>query len=279
VLGIRGMNSIATQLEDPLGDDPNDLPCHDFHRNFNIKLLMMLDPLLYKQTHVQTTAVMNLSELERRVNERHRTCQFLSLQQIMVKKHKTSKVRRSQFLLSAKTLSELSAEDDKKAGSKEAGSKEVTVSKFFPTGMFSRNRGSRQSNPDRFGSVVNSIGEESEEQFQVSRHRPSETKESECRLPQQPTELKKTQGSKAQDGETLEPLPVAAAPVLPQVPTDVVKQFMESFLLVVESYQNQRRLPGDEAREGSDGPVQHSEDRHAKCSHANFVDTDSSCGI
>merc|ERR1719409_2523127 len=67
--GIHGVNNIATQLEDPLGDDANDLPCHEFHHTMNVKLLMLLDPLLYEEGIMSATSIMNLPELERMLSE------------------------------------------------------------------------------------------------------------------------------------------------------------------------------------------------------------------
>lgn len=67
--GIVGINSIATQLEDPLGDDSNDLPCHEFHQTMNVKLLMLLDPLLFEEGVITSGSVLNLPELGRDLEE------------------------------------------------------------------------------------------------------------------------------------------------------------------------------------------------------------------
>eukprot|EP00930_Biecheleria_cincta_P083503 TRINITY_DN7306_c0_g2_i1.p1 TRINITY_DN7306_c0_g2~~TRINITY_DN7306_c0_g2_i1.p1 ORF type:complete len:523 (-),score=73.54 TRINITY_DN7306_c0_g2_i1:62-1630(-) len=46
VVGLKSIDLITTELENPFGDDPNDLPVHLFHREFNGQLLLLLDHVL-----------------------------------------------------------------------------------------------------------------------------------------------------------------------------------------------------------------------------------------
>jgi predicted membrane chloride channel (bestrophin family) len=46
VVGLKSIDLITTELENPFGDDPNDLPVHEFHRQFNGQLVLLLDPVL-----------------------------------------------------------------------------------------------------------------------------------------------------------------------------------------------------------------------------------------
>merc|ERR1740117_2261648 len=39
--GYYAINEVAIELEDPFGDDPNDLPMRSYQKNFNARLLVM----------------------------------------------------------------------------------------------------------------------------------------------------------------------------------------------------------------------------------------------
>mmetsp|Transcript_28729 Transcript_28729/g.79100 ORF Transcript_28729/g.79100 Transcript_28729/m.79100 type:complete len:532 (-) Transcript_28729:79-1674(-) len=44
IVCMNSINMIATELENPFGDDVNDLPVHEFHCEFNSQLLLLLEP-------------------------------------------------------------------------------------------------------------------------------------------------------------------------------------------------------------------------------------------
>jgi predicted membrane chloride channel (bestrophin family) len=46
IVCVYVVDLIATELENPFGDDTNDLPVHDFHRDFNGLLVLLLEPAL-----------------------------------------------------------------------------------------------------------------------------------------------------------------------------------------------------------------------------------------
>merc|ERR1711937_743887 len=43
-----GLYLISSELENPFGEDPNDLPCFSMQREVNRKLLVMLDPAVWR---------------------------------------------------------------------------------------------------------------------------------------------------------------------------------------------------------------------------------------
>jgi predicted membrane chloride channel (bestrophin family) len=59
VLCIKTINMIATEIENPLGDDVNDLPVHQYHDEFNDHLVLLLQAGTLKPPTLQKTAVMD----------------------------------------------------------------------------------------------------------------------------------------------------------------------------------------------------------------------------
>jgi len=58
-----GLDLIASELENPFGEDPNDLPVADLQRDFNKGLLMQLNPATSTPPDLLPTAVMDYREL------------------------------------------------------------------------------------------------------------------------------------------------------------------------------------------------------------------------
>jgi len=59
IVCINTIHMIATEIEDPLGDDTNDLPCHEYHDAFNHHLALLLHPGTLKPPVLQQIATMN----------------------------------------------------------------------------------------------------------------------------------------------------------------------------------------------------------------------------
>merc|ERR1719247_46266 len=47
------MEMIAAELENPFGEDTNDLPCDRFQDDFNEGLLLLIDPATYQEFHIR----------------------------------------------------------------------------------------------------------------------------------------------------------------------------------------------------------------------------------
>jgi len=62
------MDCIATEIENPLGDDVNDLPVHEMHMRLNQELLMLMNPATWRVPRLTTDAclVMDTSKKVRR---------------------------------------------------------------------------------------------------------------------------------------------------------------------------------------------------------------------
>jgi len=54
------MDCIATEIENPLGDDVNDLPVHEMHMRLNQELLMLLNPMTWSVPRLTTDANLDL---------------------------------------------------------------------------------------------------------------------------------------------------------------------------------------------------------------------------
>lgn len=70
VVGLKSIDLITTELENPFGDDPNDLPVHEFHRQFNGQLVLLLDPVLEKPPHFGTRVCFDHAKLEETIRNR-----------------------------------------------------------------------------------------------------------------------------------------------------------------------------------------------------------------
>lgn len=55
-VSLASMDLIAVEIENPLGDDPNDLPVHAMHARLNQELLMLLNPATWRVPRLTTDA-------------------------------------------------------------------------------------------------------------------------------------------------------------------------------------------------------------------------------
>lgn len=62
-LCIISVDLIATELENPFGDDPNDLPVHTFHMVFNETLALILHPSAHKPPTIRPDASMKMDDI------------------------------------------------------------------------------------------------------------------------------------------------------------------------------------------------------------------------
>eukprot|EP00928_Gymnodinium_smaydae_P023241 TRINITY_DN19258_c0_g2_i1.p1 TRINITY_DN19258_c0_g2~~TRINITY_DN19258_c0_g2_i1.p1 ORF type:complete len:541 (-),score=107.04 TRINITY_DN19258_c0_g2_i1:117-1739(-) len=86
ILGFRSINLIATELENPFGDDVNDLPVHDFHNEFNVKLMSLLDPHIDVVPELNSFAIMDYDKLLENMDH----ARFLSFAQYADRKSQIS---------------------------------------------------------------------------------------------------------------------------------------------------------------------------------------------
>jgi len=63
VLSFWGINMIAAEIEQPFGDDVNDLPTHELQRELNATLLLLLDPPLGRVPQLKPTAILDMRKL------------------------------------------------------------------------------------------------------------------------------------------------------------------------------------------------------------------------
>jgi len=66
VLSFWGINMIAAEIEQPFGDDVNDLPTHDLQRELNSTLILLVEPDLGRVPHLKSSAEMNVDILRER---------------------------------------------------------------------------------------------------------------------------------------------------------------------------------------------------------------------
>jgi len=63
IVSILSIEFTATELENPFGDDPNDLPCYSFQAEMNSSLLVLLDPDASKAPSLNDKAILNHKKL------------------------------------------------------------------------------------------------------------------------------------------------------------------------------------------------------------------------
>lgn len=63
VLSFWGINMIAAEIEQPFGDDVNDLPTHELQKELNATLILLVDPPIGRVPLLKPTAVMDLAKL------------------------------------------------------------------------------------------------------------------------------------------------------------------------------------------------------------------------
>lgn len=63
VVSILSIEFTATELENPFGEDHNDLPFYDFQDEINSSLLVLLDPAACLPPNLNDTAILNYDEL------------------------------------------------------------------------------------------------------------------------------------------------------------------------------------------------------------------------
>lgn len=88
IVCIMSINLIATELENPFGDDTNDLPVHEFHEEFVGLLTLLLDPRLHEVPQLKPTMIWDPNQL--RANMKHNRCQSMIAYQA---KHGTGPVQ------------------------------------------------------------------------------------------------------------------------------------------------------------------------------------------
>jgi len=62
-MGPYSIEITASELENPFGEDPNDLPCQEFQEDMNDSLLLLLQPLAYAVPRLTDKADLNLEHL------------------------------------------------------------------------------------------------------------------------------------------------------------------------------------------------------------------------
>jgi len=62
-VSVLSIELTATELENPFGDDPNDLPCSKFQEDMNASLLILLDPAACVVPTLNSKAILNYEKL------------------------------------------------------------------------------------------------------------------------------------------------------------------------------------------------------------------------
>merc|ERR1719440_2096914 len=76
VVCMKGMDLISAELENPFGDDPNDLPCFQLHHTMNKDLVLLLNPTTWSIPRLTHSAKMDYKALKQDMEDN-----TLSLQQ------------------------------------------------------------------------------------------------------------------------------------------------------------------------------------------------------
>jgi len=63
VVSVLSIEFTATELENPFGDDDNDLPCHQFQEAMNSSLLVLVDPDANRPPSLNDKAILNYQKL------------------------------------------------------------------------------------------------------------------------------------------------------------------------------------------------------------------------
>jgi len=68
IIGVISVELIAVELEDPFGNDANDLPVLDFQEVMNRSLLMLLNPTASQYPHLTDMAIRNFTDFHKSPN-------------------------------------------------------------------------------------------------------------------------------------------------------------------------------------------------------------------
>jgi len=79
IVCMKGMDLISGELENPFGDDPNDLPCFQMHHTMNKDLVLLLNPTTWTIPRLLPTAITDYKVLEsENLHHRNSLQQFYS---------------------------------------------------------------------------------------------------------------------------------------------------------------------------------------------------------